>query len=480
VLSPLEISLAAAALVIGLTGAWSPCGFSMVETIGLAGERGRRLTTAAASAAFVPGAVAGGIATFGLLSVLGELVHGAAGRTAYLVAAGVALAAAVAEARGLRIAPQIRRQLPERWRWTMPLPLAAGLYGILLGLGFTTFVLSFGVWALGGISLALGDPRAGLVIGAAFGLGRAIPIVVLAPAVDRRFAQGCIRAMAERPSLYRLLRLGDAVTLGLAAAVLATTTASAERTEVPKGADPSVAGEALAFQKVNRTGVLRFEGQRSRLPGTDPALGGRLVAVISGSQIRILNRFTLDVVATVPASHPQAVAVSSAWLAYLSLHHGDYALKARSIDRLGHPGKVKRIATASAPAVIGHPTISKGRVAFTMSKRHGNSIRLVRLKSGKRRTLMSSGRSQLLSPSLLGRGLLYVKVSRGSQGPLAIAPRPLRQSLMLRRVAGHGRGHRVYGQKGFDRRLWTTSLGVKRAYFTLLGGDTPRVVSVKR
>ena len=43
----------------------------------------------------------------------------------------------------------------------MPMPVAAGLYGILLGLGFTTFVLSFGVWALAGISVALGDPGPG-------------------------------------------------------------------------------------------------------------------------------------------------------------------------------------------------------------------------------------------------------------------------------------------------------------------------------
>ena len=39
----------------------------------------------------------------------------------------------------------------------MPVPLAAGLYGVLLGLGFTTFILSFAVWALAGISVALGD-----------------------------------------------------------------------------------------------------------------------------------------------------------------------------------------------------------------------------------------------------------------------------------------------------------------------------------
>ena len=41
----------------------------------------------------------------------------------------------------------------------MPVPLAAGLYGVLLGLGFTTFILSFAVWALAGIAVALGDPH---------------------------------------------------------------------------------------------------------------------------------------------------------------------------------------------------------------------------------------------------------------------------------------------------------------------------------
>ena len=70
------------------------------------------------------------------------------------------MAAASPRPAGLRIVPQIRRQLPEGWRWTMPLPLAAGLYGVLLGLGFTTFVLSFGVWALAGISVAARRSRA--------------------------------------------------------------------------------------------------------------------------------------------------------------------------------------------------------------------------------------------------------------------------------------------------------------------------------
>lgn len=478
-LSPLELSLAAAALVIGLTGAWSPCGFSMVETIGLAGDGARRWTTIAACATFAPGAVVGGVATFGLLSALGGLAHGAGGHTAYLIAAVLAAAAAAAEARGIRIVPQIRRQLPEGWRWTMPLPVAAGLYGVLLGLGFTTFVLSFGVWALAGIGFALGDPGAGLVIGAAFGVGRAIPVVAVAPVIDRRFGRTCVRLMAERPSLYRIFRLGDAVTLGLVAAVLATGTATAERIEAINGADPSAAGKALAFQVSNRAGVLRTHGHTRAMPGSDPALGGPLAAVITGREIKMLDRSSLQPISTVSAPHAKAVAISSAWLTYLTLDHGRYALFARRIKDPRDPGKARPVAVASAPAAIGRPSVDRGQAVFTVSRRRANAIRRVSLKSGKERTVLRSRTAQLLNPTLLGKHLLYVRVSRGSQGPLAIKPRRLHQSLLLRRIGAHGRGHRVYSHDA-DRRLWTTSLSGKRAFVTLLGEHGPRIVSVRR
>jgi hypothetical protein len=112
----LEIALAAAALLIGATGTFSPCGLSVIETIGPTGHTGGRRTTVAACATFLPGAVAGGLLTFGSLAVLGDALHGAGGRASYLAAAAIALAAALLEARGTRIVPQIRRQLPEHWR----------------------------------------------------------------------------------------------------------------------------------------------------------------------------------------------------------------------------------------------------------------------------------------------------------------------------------------------------------------------------
>ncbi|HEV2999655.1 MAG TPA: hypothetical protein VGW75_02855, partial [Solirubrobacteraceae bacterium] len=106
--------LAVAAFVAGVTGSWSPCGFSMVATLGPTGHDRGRGTTLAACAAFAPGALAGGVVTFTSLSVLGALLGG--GQVALLAGAALAGAAALAEATGRRIVPQIRRQVPEHWR----------------------------------------------------------------------------------------------------------------------------------------------------------------------------------------------------------------------------------------------------------------------------------------------------------------------------------------------------------------------------
>ncbi|HET9739519.1 MAG TPA: hypothetical protein VFP78_15485 [Solirubrobacteraceae bacterium] len=208
----LETLLVVAAAAAGVTGAWSPCGFSMVETLAPQGYAGRMRTTLAACLTFSAGALAGGAATFGGLALLGEAL-GAGGTATLAVAAAVALVAAIGEARGARILPQVRRQVPESWRRRMPLPLAAGLYGALLGLGFTTFILTFAVWALAGVSVALGDPALGLAIGLAFGAGRLLPVVVLAPAAATKAGAAFHAAMAERPQILRSLRTVDALAL---------------------------------------------------------------------------------------------------------------------------------------------------------------------------------------------------------------------------------------------------------------------------
>ena len=215
----LTASLVVAALAAGVTGAWSPCGLSMVETLAPNGFARRLRTSLAACATFALGALAGGAVTFGGLALAGAAL-GAGGPAAAGAAAVIAVAAAVAEARGLRIAPQIRRQVPEAWRRVLPVPLAAAGYGVLLGLGFTTFVLSFAVWALAGTSVVLGDPALGIAIGLAFGAGRALPVICLAPFAGSDRGGAITAAMCERPAILLGLRRLDAVALAACALAL--------------------------------------------------------------------------------------------------------------------------------------------------------------------------------------------------------------------------------------------------------------------
>ena len=193
--------------------------------------------------------------------LVGELVHGAAdGR----LCGGRRDrgAAAVAEARGTRIVPQVRRQLPEHWRRAMPMPLAAFLYGILLGLGFTTFVLSFGVWALAGISFALGDRSRGgdrrRLRGRARDSGRRRR-PGLRPAAGIR----SIEADDERPALYRGVRLGDAVALG------------ALRGGAGRDHRHGRAAEPAALGRADPSAPRARHGLPARGSARDPAVGGQ-------------------------------------------------------------------------------------------------------------------------------------------------------------------------------------------------------------
>jgi hypothetical protein len=195
----LTLALVATALVAGAAGTWSPCGFSAIATIG----RG-----AGATSAFGAGAVAGGITSFTVLAFAGSVldVHAAAGATAVLAAA-----AAVAEAAGLRVVPQVRRQVPEPWRRVLPLPATAALYGALLGVGFATFVLTLAFWALAAVVVLQADVVLGVLVGAAFGLGRAVPVAVLTT------RPAAVTALAERPRLLRTWRLVCAAALAATA-----------------------------------------------------------------------------------------------------------------------------------------------------------------------------------------------------------------------------------------------------------------------
>jgi hypothetical protein len=497
--------LLATAFVAGVTGAWSPCGFSTVETLGSAAARLGGRVVRVSCATFALGALAGGAITFTALGTLGLLLGGGGEGAALGEAVAVALLAALGEALGVRVVPQIRRQVPESWRRTLPLPLAAGLYGVLLGLGFTTFVLTLAVWALAGIAVAIGSPLAGLLIGLGFGAGRALPVVALAP----RYAtlgERLETRMAEEPALLRRLRLADAALLAALAGVLLTSGSALAHHGIPPHAvpvardatDPSYAGGWLA---------LLSGGARAQLIDGDlvtvqdarrVAVGGPYVALQVGDRVTIRQ---LDGGADVAAADLPGLtqlAVSRRWLAWRAdLPDGGERLYALSLPA---PGEARVVAQVGPRERIGRPNLAGDRLAYAVSSAGGSRIVVADLAAGTERTLLRSRLTQLSQPALRDGRLLYVEAGFCDQRLLlASARRPSRPRTLLRlgttaeRDAGHQHGLTTQGREPglcppgtphrTDTVLWSTALGAGVAYVTLLrpradGRPAARIVRV--
>ncbi|HEX6663581.1 MAG TPA: hypothetical protein VF025_07895 [Gaiellaceae bacterium] len=478
----LAIALAAAAFVAGLTGTWSPCGFSMIETIA-----NPRRQVALSCATFAAGCCVGGVAMFGLLAWAGSHVGG----PVVALAGALALAAAIAEARNAGVAPQIRRQVPERWRRVLPLPFAAGLYGILLGLGFTTFVLTFAVWAVAALSFGLGDPLAGVAAGAAFGLGRALPVVSIAPLLHRRIGAAALTAMAERPALLRRTRLADAGALALVVAALLAGNARGA-TNIGAGVDPSTAGDLLAWARADGTGLLfRDPGAPPlELPGR-PALGGSLVAWRTGTDVHVARTADLSAVLDLSVPGVDALAVDDTWLVTRERSAGHDTIVARSLST----GEAHSVASAGAPSQLGRPSLDGNLVVYHVATRAGSRIVVADLVAGTKRVVRHSRRAQLTNPSTLDGQLLYVRQTNTGQflelGRL-VAGSSNRVLYRLGAPAPHDNGY----ESGHSRvtrtkkpplaagTLWTTALGPARAYVTFVprryGPPGASIVAVTR
>jgi hypothetical protein len=414
-LSVLVVVGAVTAVIAGIAGAWSPCGFSMVDTIGTALGDARRATTILATTTFTLGALAGGVITFGGLSLLGELLgHGAEGLRDALAGA-LALAAAFADWRGWKVAPQIRRQVPQRWRWLMPLPLACALYGLLLGLGFTTFVLSFAVWALAGISFAADSTLLGVVVGVAFGIGRALPVVWMAPRLGTERGDLALERLALEPRLWLGMRRLDAIGLSACAVLLGSSSALAAT--YGSATDPSVGGGAFAWQAVGGTGMLRAHSATVRLPGRLPALGGNDVAWVSHAEIVVSRGIPSGPQLTIPAppsATVDALALSTGWLIVRDAASSGLAnLFAVS---LRDPAQRRYLIGAPVPGAIGRPSIDGSSVAYAYSDARQSTIYEVNLDSGTRWVLRRAAGNVLYeNPALRNGLLLYERVDRCAQ-----------------------------------------------------------------
>ncbi len=415
-------ALIVVALLAGLAGSWSPCGLSMVETLERA--RGGIVT-------FAGGALAGGAITFGGLAWLGTKLFGWAGLVPALAVAALLLCA-LGDAAGRRIVPQVRRQVPESWRRILPVPAAAALYGVLLGLGFTTFLLTFATWALAIACLALGTPATGIAVGLAFGAGRAMPVAILATRADGA------AAIAERPDVLRGLRGAVAAALVAAAAALAVAppTARAASVLAYNASDPSASAGAVAWHVPGGNGQLRRpDGTTVALPGTHPALFGGQVAWIADGTVVIADAATLTPTLTVAAPGADAVALSGTDVAW----RAGNTISSQALTG-GEP------AIAYAASGLGRPALDGRRLVFERATKRDSRILSVDLGNGERRTLRKATEALLLGPTLQGGRLMYVRSTYRRQRVFLAGREVYSTTPTGRRDLGYAKGHHPHHQ----------------------------------
>ena len=308
----------------------------------------------------------------------------------------------------------------------MPLPRALFLYGLLLGTGLTTFVPASAAWALPALSLALGSVTGSLAIALGFAAGRALPVLVLA-------VRGEETVLAERPHGLRVLRVLTAASLLLA---LVAGEVRAATTVASHGGDPSVAATDLAWQHPGVGGFLSRNGVVTPLPGSDPAIGGALIAWHLGPEVTVAARDTLAPVLQQSLPGVQKLAVSDRWLVWR-------AGREIRVLPLSDPTRSARVVEAKRVAELGRPALDGDLVVYHRASAAGSWLSAVDVATGKRRRLRFARDALLLNPSLLRASLLYVRASRCSQ-ELRLGSLGGEKERVLYRLpplAGQDRGH---------------------------------------
>src|SRR3954451_22535702 len=174
----------------------------MLTSISPLGERARGNRWPVTAAVYVVASTLAGLGIGALLGALGSLFD-----VSPLVAAGVCAVAAVADL--THRLPTVHRQVDEDWLSQYRGWVYGAGYGAQLGLGVVTIVTSAATYAALGLCLLVGNTAAGALVGATFGLVRALPLLLLRDATtpDR------LRAVAVR--IERLASATRTVTTGV-------------------------------------------------------------------------------------------------------------------------------------------------------------------------------------------------------------------------------------------------------------------------
>jgi hypothetical protein len=417
----------------------------MIETItpAVCGSRRRQRL---ALTGFTVGAVCAALVVGALLGLTGSLLGA---ERAVLVVAAVALAAAAREAGVLRIGlPQSRRQVPERWRAVLPLPVWSFGYGAGLGSGFATFQPFATFWVACAAAVALARPLAAAVCFSVYGLGRALMV-----AWPRRWNEDATAAVERLVQHRRTLARANAAALVACAALLAAPTAGAAPVSLGPGLDPSTSGGVLARAEVV-SGISRVlieppSGAAVVIPGaSSPSLDGDLVAYVDAEGIRVVDWRTGDQVAQVtgPVSKP---ALNWPLLAYRRLDADYERLIVADLD-----AGTERTAARIPPAdELGRPSLQGRYVAWHHAGPWGSRVALRNLSTWRRSIVARSEIYLLAHPALTPWRIVWIEQRSG------------RAYLRMRWLA-YTRVHTLWSLRWRSRAFWSTAVERRSAVVT--------------
>ena len=191
----------------------------MLSSISPLGERARNSRWWVTTTAYVLGSLAGGLALGAVAGLLGSLVPTAVreSRASLVVAALLCFVGLALDLRGTQSVPSWHRQVDERWL-TAYRGWVYGLgFGVQLGFGLVTIVTSTTTYAVVLLAALSGQLGAGMVVGATFGLVRALPSLLMVAVRDRNH----LHVVFDRVERWAgWMRVGATLALGAAGVVL--------------------------------------------------------------------------------------------------------------------------------------------------------------------------------------------------------------------------------------------------------------------
>jgi sulfite exporter TauE/SafE len=181
----------------------------MLASIHPLGERARERRWSVTVSAYVLGSTVAAALLGGALGALGALLPLTPGATAVLVVFLCTAALAFDLHLGGVVLPTVHRQVDKDWLDRYRGWVVGVGFGVQLGLGVVTIVTTAAVYLTLALALLTGSPAAGAVVGATFGLVRALVILVVA----RVHRPDQLRVALRRMQALRPLsdRLGIAV-----------------------------------------------------------------------------------------------------------------------------------------------------------------------------------------------------------------------------------------------------------------------------